>query len=125
MRSRSIVGIVSLTLTLAVMIPVVFVLSRGSVSTNQYLLIVGAVLAMVLWTIPYATLVDPWLRRTLGALLQVTIEWHGTSKSMSWSAAEKAGCLTDLFLYLLGYLFIILWLSPLAGAIALVWWYRH
>ncbi len=56
-------GIVAFLLTLALTIPILFILSRGAVNTNQFILIVSGVLLLVLWTIPYATLVDPWLRR--------------------------------------------------------------
>ena len=125
MKTRSIVGIASFILTLAVVIPLLFSLSRGAVSTNQFVVIVSAVLLLVLWTIPYATIVDPWLRRSVGALFDVTIEWRGTSKSMSWTPVEETGCLSGLFIDLLGYLFIILWLLPLAATIALAWWLRR
>jgi hypothetical protein len=118
-------GIVALTLTLVLMIPFLFVLSRNAVSANQYFAIVSAVLLLVLWTIPYATLIDPWLRRSVGALFNTSIEWRGTSKSMSWTPGEETGCITGLFIDLLGYLFIVLWLVPFAGAIGLVWWLRH
>ena len=124
MRTRTIFGTSGFVLTTAVMIPLLFFLSRGTVSTNHYFVIVSAVLLLVLWTIPYATLVDPWLRRCVGAVLNVTIEWRGTSRSMSWTTVEETGCLASLFIDLLGYLFIILWLIPFGGAIALVLWLR-
>ena len=125
MKTRTMIGITGFILTLAVMIPLLFVLSRGAVSTNQFVVIVAAVLLLVLWTIPYAAIVDPWLRRNVGALFGVTIEWRGTSKSMSWTPVEETGCLSGLFIDLLGYLFIILWLLPLAATIALAWWLRR
>ncbi len=118
-------GIAALGLTLVLMIPFLFVLSRNAISANQYFVIVAAVLLLVLWTIPYATLIDRWLRRSVGALFNVKIEWRGTSKSMSWTPDEETGCLTGLFIDLLGYFFIILWLVPFAGATGLVLWLRH
>jgi len=118
-------GIAALALTLVLIIPFLFVLSRNAVSTNQYFAIVSAVLLLVLWTIPYATLIDPWLRRSVGSLFNTSIEWRGTSKSMSWTSGEETGCITGLFIDLLGYLFIVLWLVPFAGAIGLVFWLRH
>ncbi len=118
-------GIAALALTLVFMIPVLFVLSRNAVSANQYFVIVAAVLLLVLWTIPYATLVDPWLRRSMGALFNVTIEWRGTSNSLSWTPVRETGCIAGLFVDLLGYFFIILWFTPFAAAIGLVLWLRH
>ena len=125
MKTRSIVGLTGLVLTLVVMIPVLFFLSRGVVSTNQFIVIVACVLFLVLWTIPFVTLVDPLLRRAVGALFNVTIEWRGTSNSISWTPAEKTGCILGLFLDLLGYFFVVLWLLPFGAAIALVLWFRH
>ena len=125
MKSRVIFGISGFVLTILITIPVLFLLSRGAVGASQYLAIVSAVLALVLWTIVYATLVDPWLRRCVGALFNVTIEWRGTSKSVSWTPAEEAGCLASLFMGLLGYFFLILWFVPFAAAIGLVLWFRH
>ena len=119
------VGIVALGLTLAVTIPFLFFLSRGAVSSNQFIVILAAVLLLVLWTVAYVTLVDPLLRRAVGALFNRTIEWRGTSKSISWTCAEETGCLTSLFIDLLGYAFIILWLLPFGAGIVLVWWLRH
>ena len=125
MKSRAIFGISGLVLTLVITVPLLFFLSRGAVGTSQYLAIVSGVLALVLWTIPYVTLVDPWLRRCVGALFNVTIEWRGTSKSMSWTPTQETGCLASLFIDLLGYFFLILWFVPVAGAIGLVLWFRH
>lgn len=118
-------GIAALLLTLGLMIPILFILSRGTVNTNQFILIVSGVLLLVLWTITYATLVDPWLRRDVGALFNVTIEWRGPSKSLSWTPVQKTGCMAGLFIDLLGYFFIVLWLMPFAAAIGLVLWLRH
>jgi hypothetical protein len=118
-------GIVALLLTLVLTIPFLFILSRGTVNTNQFILIVSGVLLLVLWTIPYATLVDPWLRRGVGALFNVTIELRGTSKSLSWTPVPETGCIAGLFIGLLGYFFIGLWLLPFAAAIGLVLWLRH
>lgn len=125
MKPRAVFGIAGFVLTIALMIPALFFLSRGAVSTNQYVGIVSAVLALVLWTIPYVTLVDPWLRRGVGALFGTGIEWRGTSSSMSWTPLEKTGCLASLFIDLLGYFFILLWLAPPGAVIVLVLWFRH
>jgi hypothetical protein len=114
-----------LVLTLVLTIPILFILSRNTVNTNQFILIVSVVLLFVLWTIPYATLVDPWLRRTVGALFNVTIEWRGPTNAKSWTPVEKTGCIRGLVLDLLGYFFILLWLLPFGAAIALVLWFRH
>ncbi len=46
-------GIVALVLTLVLTIPILFILSRNTVNTNQFILIVSVVLLFVLWTIPY------------------------------------------------------------------------
>lgn len=122
---KGVVGIAALILTLVVMIPVLFVLTRSTVSANQYLVIVSAVLLLVLWTVAYVTLVDPLLRRAVGALCHRTIEWRGTSKSISWTAVEETGCLMSLLVDLLGYFFIVLWLLPFGAGVSLVWWLRH
>ena len=125
MKTRTIIGIAGFFLTIAVMIPLLFFLTRGAVSSNQFAVIVAGVLFLVVWTIPYVTLVDPLLRRAVGALFNVTIEWRGTSNSISWTPVENSGCLFGLFLDVLGYLFVILWLVPFAAAIGLVLWLRH
>ena len=122
---KGVIGIAAFIVTLAVMIPFLFVVSRSSVGANQYLIIVSAVLLLVMWTIPYVTLIDPLLRRGVGALFNVTIAWRGTSQSISWTPNEHTGCLLNIFLALLGYLFIILWLVPFGAAIVLVWWLRR
>ena len=119
------VGLVALGLTLVLTLPFLFFLSRSAVSPNQFIIIVAAVLLLVLWTVAYVTLVDPLLRRAVGALFNRTIQWRGTSKSISWTPVEETGCLTSLFIDLLGYAFIILWLLPFGAAIALIWWFRH
>jgi hypothetical protein len=59
MKTRAIIGITALVLTLIVMIPVVFFLTRGAVSPNQFGVITAGVLFLILWTISYAMLVDP------------------------------------------------------------------
>jgi len=125
MKTRAIIGIASLVLTLVVMIPVLFFLSRGDVGPGQFVGIVSAVLVLVLWTIPYVTLVDPLLRRAIGALFNVTIDWRGTSNSLSWTPVDNSGCILGLLLDLLGYFFIVLWLLPLGAAIGFVLWLRH
>ena len=118
-------GLVALALTLVLMTPVLFILSRNSVDTSQFILIVSAVLSFVLWTIAYATLIDPLLRRGIGALFGTTIEWRGPSKSIAWTPVEETGCLLSLFIDALGYFFIILWFLPFAAAIGLALWLRH
>jgi len=125
MKTRTIVGIAGFVLTIALMIPLLFFLSRGAVSTSQYLIIVLGVLLFVLWTIPYAMLVDPLLRRVIGTLLGVTIEWRGTNNSRSWTPVEETGCILGLIIDLLGYSFIILWIMPFAVAVALVLWFKY
>ena len=82
-------GIVALVLTLVVMIPVLFILSRNSVTSNQFIFIVSAVLLLVLWTILYAMLVEPLLRRGVGALLNLHIEWRGPGKSIAWTPWKR------------------------------------
>jgi hypothetical protein len=124
MKSRAIVGLAAFVLTLAVLLPLLFLLSRGAVSTSQYLVIGLAVMLMVLWTIPYAVVVDPLLRRGVGSLLGVTIEWQGTSNSLSWTAVEETGCLLGVMVVFLGYLFMVLWFTPLVSVVALILWLR-
>ena|SRR6267154_2088109 len=125
MKTRAIIGICGFVLTLVVMIPILFILSSGAISSNQFGVIVAGVLFLVLWTIPYVTLIDPLLRRAVGALFSVTIEWRGIGNSISWTPVENCGCIFSLFLDLLGYFFIILWFVPFAAAIGLVLWFRH
>ena len=125
MKNRTIAGGAGLLLTMALMIPVLFVLSRGAVSTNQFALIVSAVLLLGLWTIAYVTLIDPALRRVAGAVFGVTIEWRGARNSLSWTPAEATGCLSELVIGSLGYLLIGLWFVPPAAAVVLVLWFRH
>ena len=125
MKSRTVAGVAAFLLTMALMIPVLFVLSRGAVSTNQFALIVSGVLLLVLWTIAYVTLIDPTLRRVAGAVFGVTIEWRGPRNSLSWTPVEATGCLSDLVIGSLGYLLIVLWFVPLAAAVVLVLWFRH
>lgn len=118
-------GIAGFALTLIVTIPILFFLTRDAVNRSQFVVIVSAVLLLVLWIIPYMTLVDPFLRRAVGALLSLTIEWRGVTNSISWTPLEETGCLLGLFLDLLGYFFIILWFVPPAAAIGLALWLRH
>jgi hypothetical protein len=125
MKTRTIVGVAGFLLTMALMIPVLFVLSRGAVSTNQFVLILSGVLLLVLWTIPYVTLIDPLLRRAAGAVFGVTIEWRGPRNSLSWTPVEATGCLSDLVIGSLGYLLIGLWFVPFAAAVVLVLWFGH
>jgi hypothetical protein len=124
MKTRLIVGIGSMVLTLGVMLPVLFFLTRGSVSSSVYLLIVASVLFLVLWTIGYMTLLDPLLRRAVGALFNVTIRWSGPSSSIAWTPAEKTGCLAGLSIGLLGYLFLFLWIAPFVATVGVVFWFR-
>jgi hypothetical protein len=116
------VGLVALALTLGLALPVLFILTRSSTSPNQFITIAIGVLLLVLWTIVYVTLVDPVLRRVAGSVFQRTIEWRGTSQSLSWTAVEETGCLVSLLVALLGYFFIALWLLPFGAGVALIWW---
>ena len=125
MKTRTTVGIAGFVLTLIVIIPTLFFLTRDAVNENQFVVIVAAVLLLVLWTIPYVTLIDPLLRRAVGTLFNLTIEWRGVTNSISWTPLEQTGCLLGLFLDLLGYFFIIFWFVPFAAAIGLVLWLRH
>jgi len=118
-------GIVAFLLTFVLTIPILFIFSRNTVNANQFILIVSAVLMLVLWTIAYMTLVDPLLRRGMGALFDVHIQWRGPSGSISWTPVEDTGCLFGLFLDLLGYFFIVLWFMPFVAAIGLALWLRH
>jgi len=122
MKTRPIVGIAGLVVALVVMIPVLFFVSRGAVGGNQFLLIGLAVLALVLWTIAYATLVDPLLRKAIGALFGLTIQWQGPGSSVAWTPLEKSGCLAGFVVGILGYIFIFLWLIPLVAGVALIWY---
>lgn len=125
MTTRTTMGIAGFVLTLIVTIPILFFVTREEVNRSQFVVIVSAVLLLVLWTIPYITLVDPSLRRAVGALFNRTIEWRGVTNSISWTPLEETGCLLGLFLDLLGYLFLILWFVPFAAAIGLLLWLRH
>ena len=118
------VGMLALVLTLGLLIPVLFFVTRGAVGQNQFIVIAAGVLAMVVWTIPYATLVDPALRKVVGAVFGTTIGWGGTTNSLHWDTGQEFGCIASLFVELLGYFFIILWFVPPA-AIAVVLWLRH
>jgi len=124
MKSRGVVGVVALLLTLCLLMPVLFFVTRGAVSPNQFVRIAVAVLALVLWTIPYATLVDPALRKIVGAVFGTEIGWGGTTNSLHWATPQELGCISTLFVELLGYLFIILWFVP-PVAIAVVLWLRR
>ena len=124
MKTRGIVGILALVLTLVVMIPVLFFVTRGAVGPNQFIRIAAGGLALVVWTIPYATLVDPALRKLVGAVFGTEIGWGGVTNSLHWATPQEFGCIASLFVELLGYFFIILWFVPPA-AIALVLWLRH
>ncbi len=125
MTKRAGVGLAAFALTIIFMIPLLFVLSKGTIGTNQYFIIVTGVLLLVCWSIPYATLVDPLLRRSAGSLLNVDIQWRGSSNSIAWTPVEETGCLLSLFIDLLGYFFIALWFVPFAAVIVLLLWLRH
>ena len=124
MKTRGMIGILALVLTLGVLLPVIFFITRGAVSQNQFIVIAAGVLALVVWTIPYATLVDPALRKIVGALFGTEIGWGGTTNARHWDAGQEFGCISNLFIELLGYVFIILWFVPPA-AIGVVIWLRH
>src|SRR5437867_2017586 len=125
MTKRAGVGVAAFALTIMFTIPLLFLLSRDAIGTNQYFIIVAGVLLLVFWTIPYATLVDPLLRRGVGTLLNIKIQWRGSSNSIAWTPVEETGCLLSLFIDLLGYFFIALWFVPFAAVIVLVLWLRH
>ena len=124
MKTRGMVGILALVLTLGLLMPVLFFVTRGAVSSNQFIVITLGVLALVVWTIPYATLVDPALRKIVGAVFGTEIGWGGTTNARHWDAGQEFGCISNLFIEMLGYFFVILWFVPPA-AIALVLWLRH
>ena len=124
MKTRGIVGILAFVMTVGVLLPVLFFVTRGAVSSNQFIVIAAGVLALVLWTIPYATLVDPALRKVVGAVFGTEIGWGGTTNARHWDTPQEFGCIGSLFVELLGYFFIVLWFVPLA-AIALVLWLRR
>ena len=124
MKTRGMVGILALVLTLGLLIPLLFIVTRGAVSSNQFIVITLGVLALVVWTIPYATLVDPALRKIVGAVFGTEIGWGGTTNARHWDAGQEFGCISNLFIEMLGYFFVILWFVPPA-AIALVLWLRH
>ena len=64
-------GLVGLGLTLLLLIPVLFLLTRSAVSTNQFVVIAGVVLLFVMWTAVYVILVDPLLQSPwVGRLFQ-------------------------------------------------------
>ena len=117
-------GLVGLGLTLLLLIPVLFLLTRSAVSTNQFVVIAGVVLLFVMWTSVYVILVDPLLRRSIGSFFNVRIEWRGPSNSIAWTAVEPQGCLREMLIALFGYAFITLWILPFAGAVFLVYWLR-
>src|SRR5215510_103787 len=122
MKRRAIIGMAAFALTTCVMLPVLFLLTRNAVTSSQFLLIVIAVLSLVLWTIPYITLIDPKLRQLSGAALGQTIEWRGTTNSLSWTPSNEAGCFTSLLIDLLGYFFIGVWFFPFAVILAVLFW---
>ncbi len=80
MKTRGIVGILAMVLTIGLLIPVLFFVTRGAVAPNQFVVIAAGVLTLVVWTIPYATLVDPALRKLVGAVFGTEIGWGGTSQ---------------------------------------------
>jgi hypothetical protein len=113
-------------ITLALMVPILFIVSRGTVTTNQFVLIVCGVLGFTSWIVVYVKLVDPLLRRAAGALFGVAIETRGgRNGAAAWEPLESQGCLLEVFIGLLGYVCIALWLAAFAGAIGLVLWLCH
>ena len=107
------------------MIKVLFLLSQSTVSSYQFVLIVGSVLLLVLWTVAYVAAVDPLLRRVVGSIFGLNIQWRRSGSTTSWTPEEKTGCILGLFIDLLGYAFIVLWLVPFAAAVIAVLWFRH
>lgn len=98
-------ALIGLTITLLLAIPALFLLTRGSVGTSQFVLIVGVVLLFVMWTAVYMILVDPLLRRLIGNTFNLQIEWRGPSRSIAWTAVEPQGCLREMLIALFGYVF--------------------
>jgi hypothetical protein len=124
MKTRPLIGLITILLTLAVIVPLIFFLSRGVIPANQFLLIALGILALLLWVIPFVTLVDPLLRRGVGSILNLNIVWRGrgAGRAASWTAMEKSGCLTGIALEALGYFFLLIWYLPWLGVIGIVWW---
>ena len=118
-------GLIGLGLTLLLTIPILFVLTRGTVGTNQFIVIVGVVLLFLIWTVLYALLVDPLLRRLVGNIFNVRIEWRGPSKSIAWTPVESQGCFSEMVIALLGWTFVILWILPFVVVVFFVYWARH
>jgi hypothetical protein len=113
-------GLVGLGLTLMLTLPILFVLTRSAVSTNQFIVIL-----FLIWTVLYALLVDPLLRRLVGNIFNVRIEWRGSSKSIAWTPIESQGCLSEMVVALLGWTFVILWILPFAIMVFFVYRARH
>jgi hypothetical protein len=53
----------------------------------------------------------------------VTISWSGPSSSVAWTP-EPAGCLAELAIGLLGYVFLFLWIAPFVAAVGVFFWLR-
>ena len=114
-------ALAGLGVTLLLVIPLLFVLTRKAAGTNRVIVITGVVLLFVLWTALYAMLVDPLLRRFIGGIFMVRIEWRGPGNSIAWTAAEPQGCLREMLIALFGYVFLTLWILPFAGAVFLAY----
>jgi hypothetical protein len=108
-------GIIGLVVTLLVVIPVVFLISRPVIGTKQALSAVAFGLVVLVWGFVYVLAIDPWLRRGIGSLFNTKIEWSGDS----WEAGEGTGCLASLVLFFLCYFFIVL--LVVTPAILLAW----
>ena len=118
-------ALIGLGITLLLVIPTLYFLTRTSVSTNQFVVITGVVFLFVLWTVIYMIRVDPLLRRLIGGVFNVRIEWSGPGNSIAWTAVEPTGCLHEMLIGAFGYVFIALWILPFAGAVFLVYWLRR
>ena len=114
-------ALAGLGITLLLVLPILFVLTRRAAGTNRIVVITGVVLLFVLWTALYVMLVDPLLRRLMGRTLNVRIEWRGPSNSIAWTAAEPQGCLREMLIALFGYVFLAIWVLSFAGVVFLVY----
>ena len=100
-------GIIGLVVTLLVVIPLVFLISRPVIGTKQALSAVAFALVVAAWAFAYVLAIDPWLRRGIGSLFNIKIEWTGTTNG-GWDAGGETGCLARLVIYFLGYVFMLL-----------------
>ena len=114
-------ALAGLGITLLLVIPILFVLTKSAAGTNRIVVITGVVLLFALWTALYVMFVDPLLRRMMGGIFMVRIEWRGPGNSIAWTAAEPQGCLREMLIAVFGYVFLTLWILPFAGVVFLVY----